>query len=117
MAKIEEKMLFPGEKEGGNFSGLIEVVDGSPNRATLEALGIEITFGWTTVKGMKKFIEISRMKEGRQSSGSMDIPKELYDALRKRAFAVTNSYAEANKAQAKKQQLNKQIKQKQPDLF
>ena len=47
----------------------------------------------------------------------MDIPKELFNALRERAIAVTNSYAKAEGTKAKKQQLNNQIKQKQPDLF
>ncbi len=117
MAKLEKKMLFPEAKRGKNFGDLIEVVEGSMSRATLEALGIKITFGWTTIEGKKKFVEISRMKEGHQSPGSMDIPKELYNALRKRAIAVTNSYAEAKKVQAKKQQLDNRIKKQQPDLF
>lgn len=118
MPKIEsDKLLFPEMEKKEGFGNLIKVLEGSQSRATLEALGTEITFGWTTINGQKKFTEISRSKEGRPSPGSMDIPAELYKALRCHAIAVTNSYAEAKRTQTKKKQLNKKIKQQQPDLF
>lgn len=118
MPKLEEKMLFPEVKKDKGFGNLIKVVSGSPSRATLEVLGIKITFGWTTINGKKKFIEISRSKDSRLLfPDSTDIPADLYNVLRKRAIAVTNSYAETKHLKIKKQQLNNQIKKKQPDLF
>lgn|GEM_PF-1608028 len=115
---MENKNLFPEMEEKKGFGNLIKVIEGSPNRATLEALGMEITFGWTTIDGKKKFIEISRRKESRSfSSGAMDIPADLYTALRRQAIAITNSYAEAKHAEMKRRQLNNQVGKKQPDLF
>lgn len=111
-------MLFPEAKKDKGFSDLIKVISGSPSLTTLEVLGMEITFGWATIDGKKKFIEISRSKDSRiLSPGSTDIPADLYNALRKRAIAVTNSSAETKRSKVKKQQLNNQIKKKQPDLF
>jgi hypothetical protein len=118
MPKIEgQKKLIPEAFKNKKFEGLIKVLEGSPSRATLEVLGMEITFGWVNIKGKKEFIEISRVREGRQSKGSMDIPKGLYMFAKDTAREVTKSHAETARNKANKQQLENRIKKQQPDLF
>jgi hypothetical protein len=117
MPKIEGKKLFPEMGKEKGFGDLIHVILGSPRRATIEAIGVEITFAWVIEDGKKKLKPISKFKEGRSSPGSMDIPRDLYNAMKDRAKAVIKSHAEAEQGKSIKQQLENQNKQKQLDLF
>ena len=55
MPKMEsDKLLFPEARKAKGFGDLIKVIEGSPSRATLEALGMKITFAWMIEEGEKR---------------------------------------------------------------